>query len=30
MPIREKLAIRYDDYKKFGADTTVTFEKNSP
>ena len=30
MPIREKLVIRYDDYKKFGADTTVTFEKNAP
>jgi hypothetical protein len=26
-PIREKLTIRYDDYKKFGSDTTVTFEK---
>lgn len=26
-PIREKLVIRYDDYKKFSADTTVTFEK---
>jgi hypothetical protein len=26
-PIREKLVIRYDDYKKFGSDTTVTFEK---
>jgi hypothetical protein len=25
-PIREKLVIRYDDYKKFGADSTVTFE----
>ena len=30
MPIREKLVIRYDDYKRFGADTTVTFEKNAP
>ncbi len=30
LPIREKLVIRYDDYKKFGADTTVMFEKNSP
>jgi hypothetical protein len=29
-PIREKLVIRYDDYKKFGADTTVTFDKSSP
>jgi hypothetical protein len=28
LPIREKLLIRYDGYKKFGADTTVTFEKN--
>lgn len=28
MPIREKLSIRYDDYKKFGADSSVTFEKN--
>ena len=26
-PIREKLVIRYNDYKKFGADTTITFEK---
>jgi len=26
-PIREKLEIRYNDYKKFGADTTITFEK---
>jgi hypothetical protein len=26
-PIREKLSIRYDDYRKFGSDTTVTFEK---
>lgn len=30
MPIREKLTIRYDDYKRFGAEATVTFEKNSP
>lgn len=30
MPVREKLMIRYDDYKKFGADSTVTFEKRSP
>jgi len=29
-PIREKLAIRYDDYRKFGSDTTVTFEKTAP
>ena len=27
LPIREKLTIRYDDYRKFGADSTVTFEK---
>jgi hypothetical protein len=26
-PIREKLTIRYNDYKKFGSETTVTFEK---
>ena len=26
-PIREKLVIRYNDYRKFGSDTTVTFEK---
>ena len=26
-PIREKLVIRYDDYRKFGSDTTVTFDK---
>jgi hypothetical protein len=26
-PIREKLVIRYDDYRKFGSDTTITFEK---
>jgi hypothetical protein len=26
-PIREKLVIRYNDYKKFGADTTITFDK---
>jgi hypothetical protein len=25
-PIREKLVIRYDDYKKFGSDTTITFD----
>jgi len=25
-PIREKLLIRYEDYRKFGSDTTVTFE----
>jgi hypothetical protein len=25
-PIREKLVIRYSDYKKFGADTTITFD----
>src|SRR5579863_2970848 len=29
-PIREKLVIRYDDYMKFGSDTTVTFEKSAP
>jgi hypothetical protein len=29
-PIREKLVIRYDDYRKFGSDTTVTFEKTAP
>jgi hypothetical protein len=29
-PIREKLVIRYNDYRKFGSDTTVTFEKNAP
>jgi len=29
-PIREKLTIRYDDYRKFGSDTTVTFEKAAP
>lgn len=27
LPIREKLVIRYEDYKKFGSETTVTFEK---
>ncbi len=27
LPIREKLVIRYNDYKKFGADTTITFDK---
>ncbi len=26
-PIREKLVIRYNDYRKFGSDTTITFEK---
>jgi hypothetical protein len=26
-PIREKLVVRYDDYKKFGSDTSVTFDK---
>jgi hypothetical protein len=26
-PIREKLVVRYNDYRKFGSDTTVTFEK---
>jgi hypothetical protein len=26
-PIREKLTIRYNDYRKFGSDTTITFEK---
>ncbi|HXE64111.1 MAG TPA: hypothetical protein VN519_11260 [Bryobacteraceae bacterium] len=26
-PVREKLTIRYDDYKKFGSETTVTFDK---
>jgi hypothetical protein len=26
-PIREKLVIRYDEYKKFGSDTAVTFDK---
>jgi hypothetical protein len=25
--IREKLTIRYDDYRRFGAETTITFEK---
>jgi hypothetical protein len=25
-PIREKLVIRYDDYKKFGSDTTIRFD----
>jgi hypothetical protein len=30
VPIREKLVIRYDDYRKFGSDTTVTFEKAAP
>lgn len=26
-PVREKLVIRYNDYKKFGSDTKVTFEQ---
>src|SRR5215469_4343623 len=26
-PIREKLIIRYNDYKRFGSDVTVTFDK---
>ncbi len=26
-PIREKLVIRYEDYKKFGADSSVQFDK---
>jgi hypothetical protein len=26
-PIREKLTIRYNDYKKFGSQTTVTFDQ---
>ncbi len=26
-PIREKLVIRYEGYRKFGSDTTVTFDK---
>jgi hypothetical protein len=26
-PIREKLIIRYSDYKRFGAQTSITFEK---
>lgn len=26
-PIREKLVIRYNDYKKFGSETTITFDK---
>ena len=26
-PIREKLFIHYNDYKKFGSDTTITFDK---
>jgi hypothetical protein len=29
-PVREKLVVRYDDYRKFGSDTTVTFEKTAP
>lgn len=28
-PIREKLTIRYDDYKKFGSQTTITFDKQN-
>lgn len=27
LPIREKLVIRYEDYKRFGADSIVTFEQ---
>jgi len=26
-PIREKLAIRYTSYRKFGSDTIITFDK---
>jgi len=26
-PIREKLTIRYNNYRKFGSETTVTFDK---
>jgi hypothetical protein len=26
-PIREKLVIRYEGYRKFGSDTTITFDK---
>ncbi len=26
-PIREKLVIRYNSYRKFGSDTTITFDK---
>lgn len=26
-PVREKLVIRYNDYKKFGSDSTITFDK---
>jgi hypothetical protein len=26
-PIREKLTIRYSNYRKFGTETTITFEK---
>jgi hypothetical protein len=26
-PVREKLAIRYNDYKRFGSESVVTFEK---
>jgi hypothetical protein len=27
-PIREKLLIRYNDYKKFGSETTIRFDQN--
>ncbi len=26
-PVREKLTIRYNDYRRFGAETTITFDK---
>jgi hypothetical protein len=26
-PVREKLVIRYNDYKKFGSESTITFDK---
>lgn len=29
-PQRERLTIRYTDYKKFGTETTITFDKVSP
>ncbi|HVV47590.1 MAG TPA: hypothetical protein VHC72_20405 [Bryobacteraceae bacterium] len=29
-PIREKLTIRYDDYKKFGSESSVTFGNPEP
>lgn len=29
-PIHEKLVIRYEEYKKFGAESTVTFDKTAP